>query len=51
MRAESGELSAEGMSKSRYVDWVPLEELTTRLAYADERRLMAQVPELLADAG
>jgi len=30
---------------------VPLEELTTRLAYADERRLMAQVPELLADAG
>ena len=33
------------------MDWVPLAEVTARLAYADERRLMAQVPDLLADAG
>jgi hypothetical protein len=31
------------------VAWVPLEELSTRLAYADERRLLDRVPDLLAD--
>ncbi len=30
------------------VEWVPLPELPTRLAYADERRLMQRVPDLLA---
>ena len=29
------------------VAWVPLEEVSARLAYADERRLVALVPELL----
>lgn len=50
LRAESGELSAADMEVD-HVDWVPLAEVTARLAYADERRLMAQVPDLLADAG
>ncbi len=31
------------------VAWVPLDELPTRLAYADERRLLDRVPALLAD--
>lgn len=30
------------------VAWVPLEEVRSRLAYADERRLLERVPELLA---
>ena len=50
LRAESGELSAADMEVDD-VDWVPLAEVTARLAYADERRLMAQVPDLLADDG
>ena len=29
--------------------WLPLDELAARLAYADERRLIEQVPQLLAD--
>lgn len=32
------------------VAWVPLAELGERLAYADERRLLAKVPTLLASA-
>ena len=31
------------------VAWVPLEELPSRLAYADERRLLERVPALLAE--
>ncbi len=31
------------------VAWVPLEELAARLAYADERRLLDKVPDLLAE--
>ena len=31
------------------VAWVPLEELSARLAYADERRLLERVPVLLAE--
>ncbi len=31
------------------VAWVPLAECATRLAYADERRLLDRVPDLLAD--
>ncbi len=30
------------------VAWVPMAELATRLAYADERRLLDKVPQLLA---
>lgn len=33
------------------VAWVPLAEVHDRLAYADERRLLRLVPDLLADAG
>jgi 8-oxo-dGTP pyrophosphatase MutT (NUDIX family) len=32
------------------VAWVPLDEVAGRLAHADERRLMANVPTLLAGA-
>lgn len=32
------------------VAWVPLDEVPTRLAYADERRLLDRVPGLLADS-
>ena len=31
------------------VAWVPLDELPSRLAYADERRLLERVPVLLAE--
>jgi ADP-ribose pyrophosphatase YjhB (NUDIX family) len=31
------------------VAWVPLDEVPTRLAYADERRLLDRVPDLLSD--
>jgi 8-oxo-dGTP pyrophosphatase MutT (NUDIX family) len=31
------------------VAWVPMHELSTRLAYADERRLVEKVTDLLAD--
>ena len=31
------------------VAWVPLDELSARLAYADERRLLDRVPDLLAE--
>jgi len=49
MRAESGELS-DADAEVDDVDWFPIDELPDRLGYADERRLMAQVPTLLADA-
>ena len=47
--AESGELNSDDVEVDE-VAWVPLAELPDRLAYADERRLIAQVPQLLADA-
>jgi ADP-ribose pyrophosphatase YjhB (NUDIX family) len=46
--AEGGELSDEDIEVVE-VAWVPLEELAQRLAYDDERRLVDQVPTLLAD--
>ncbi|MDQ1748838.1 MAG: hypothetical protein QOD07_3101 [Frankiaceae bacterium] len=46
--ATDGELSADDIEVEE-VAWVPLSELDERLAYADERRLVAKVPELLAD--
>lgn len=46
--AQDGELSADDVEVEQ-VAWVPFDELSERLAYADERRLIAQVPRLLAD--
>ena len=43
-----GELSDEDIEVEQ-VEWVPLDELADRLAYDDERRLVEQVPALLAD--
>ena len=42
------ELSDEDVEVSE-VAWVPVAELADRLAYADERRLVEKVPDLLAD--
>lgn len=41
-------LSDEDVEVSE-VAWVPLAEVGAQLAYADERRLLARVPDLLAD--
>ncbi len=43
------ELSDEDVEVSE-VAWVPLGEVAGRLAYADERRLLDRVPELLAES-
>lgn len=43
-----GELSAADVEVEK-VAWVPLEEAQDRLHYADERRLLDRVPELLAE--
>jgi 8-oxo-dGTP pyrophosphatase MutT (NUDIX family) len=48
LEAAGGELSDEDIEVDE-VAWVPLSEVTERLAYPDERRLLARVPELLAD--
>jgi ADP-ribose pyrophosphatase YjhB (NUDIX family) len=47
--AQGGELSADDVEVEE-VEWVPLTELSDRLAYADERRLLEKVPQLLADS-
>ncbi len=44
--AEAGELSDADIEVSE-VAWVPLGEIGVRLAYDDERRLVAKVPPLL----
>ena len=41
-------LSDEDVEVSE-VAWVPLTEVAARLAYADERRLLERVPDLLAE--
>jgi len=46
--ATDGELSAEDVEVEQ-VAWVPLGDVPGTLAYADERRLVARVPDLLAD--
>ena len=48
MLAASGELSDDDIEVEQ-VEWVPLDQLADRLAYDDERRLVDQVPGLLAD--
>ncbi|GAA0347470.1 hypothetical protein GCM10010151_41450 [Actinoallomurus spadix] len=45
--AVGGTLS-DGDAEVAEVAWVPLDEVTDRLAYADERALVVKVPELLA---
>ncbi len=47
LRASAGTLSDADPEVSE-VAWVPLEDLTQRLAYADERGLVERVPELLS---
>src|SRR3954451_16817567 len=47
--ATAGELSADDIEVEQ-VEWVPLGQLGERLAYADERRLVEQVPKLLAES-
>jgi 8-oxo-dGTP pyrophosphatase MutT (NUDIX family) len=47
--ATAGELSADDVEVEE-VEWVPLGQLGERLAYADERRLVEQVPRLLAES-
>ena len=49
LRATGGELSDEDIEVSE-VAWVPLAELESRLAYADERRLIRRAAELLEDS-
>ncbi|GAA3249280.1 hypothetical protein GCM10017691_60220 [Pseudonocardia petroleophila] len=49
MRALGGELSDSDVEVSE-VAWVPLRELESRLAYADERRLIRRATELLEDS-
>ena len=46
MVAEGGELSDEDVEVSE-VAWVPVRELMHKLAYADERKLISDVPRLL----
>jgi len=48
LRAESGELSDADVEVAA-VAWVPLDEISSRLAYEDERALLVRVPELLAE--
>lgn len=47
MEERGGELSDEDVEVTE-VDWVALDELEDRLAYADERRLVRKALELLA---
>jgi hypothetical protein len=46
LRAEGGELSDSDVEVAA-VAWVPLAELGTKLAYEDERALVARAPGLL----
>ena len=48
LRAEGGELSDEDIEVAA-VAWVPLDEINGRLAYEDERALVARAPQLLAE--
>jgi 8-oxo-dGTP pyrophosphatase MutT (NUDIX family) len=50
LEAQAGTLSDADIEVDE-VAWVPVAELADRLAYADERRLVARVPDLLAGHG
>ena len=45
--AQGGDLSDEDREVDE-VAWIPIDEVEGKLAYSDERKLMARVPELLA---
>ncbi len=47
LNAHGGELSDEDREVIE-VAWIPLDEVAAKLAYRDERKLMAKVPEVLA---
>ena len=49
LRALGGELCDDDVEVAE-VAWVPLAELESRLAYADERRLIRRATELLLDS-
>lgn len=49
LRAEGGRLSDADIEVAA-VAWVPLDELADRLAYEDERALVTQVRQLLAES-
>ncbi|MGH3613270.1 MAG: NUDIX hydrolase [Pseudonocardia sp.] len=49
LRALGGELSDTDVEVAE-VAWVPLDELESRLAYADERRLIRRATELLEES-
>ena len=49
LRAIGGALSDADVEVTE-VAWVPLSELSGRLAYADERALVERAPALLADS-
>lgn len=46
--AEAGELSDADLEVTE-VEWVPLDQVAIRLAYADERRLVAHILDLLRE--
>ena len=50
LEAQTGTLSDDDVEVDE-VAWVPVDELVHRLAYADERRLVERVPDLLAGNG
>ena len=49
MEAVAGELSDADIEVTE-VAWVPMDQMTVRLAYAGERRLAQRAAELLADS-
>ena len=49
LRAQGGELSDADVEVTE-VAWVPLAELDSRLAYADERRLVRRATEILEES-
>ena len=48
LAADSGELSDDDIEVAE-VAWVPLPQIAGRLAYADERALLARIPALLPE--
>jgi 8-oxo-dGTP pyrophosphatase MutT (NUDIX family) len=49
LEAIGGELSANDVEVEE-VAWIPLSEVTRRMEYEDERRLLDQLPSLLAES-
>jgi 8-oxo-dGTP pyrophosphatase MutT (NUDIX family) len=47
--AENGLVLSDEDVEVSEVAWVPVTELAARLAYADERRLLEKIPDLLAE--